>query len=34
MNADTVIETQKFAILVRQRGQVTIPQKVRDCPIY
>jgi bifunctional DNA-binding transcriptional regulator/antitoxin component of YhaV-PrlF toxin-antitoxin module len=29
MNADTVIETQKFAIQVRQRGQVTIPQKVR-----
>jgi AbrB family looped-hinge helix DNA binding protein len=29
MNADTVTKMQNFAVQVRQRGQVTIPQKVR-----
>jgi AbrB family looped-hinge helix DNA binding protein len=30
MNADTLAETQDFTIQVRQRGQITIPKKVRE----
>jgi bifunctional DNA-binding transcriptional regulator/antitoxin component of YhaV-PrlF toxin-antitoxin module len=29
MVTDTAVSTQKFTVQVRQRGQVTIPQKVR-----